>query len=70
MLKPANPEYLIQAAYSAGRFDRSDEALAFTRCAIELDPHNASAEWEARGEIEYFGDSLPELKRMSTSPWN
>ncbi len=56
-LEPGNPEYLDQAALSAATFGRSDEALALTRRAVELDPLNASS-WGARGEIQYFEGQL------------
>jgi tetratricopeptide (TPR) repeat protein len=42
-LEPGNPEYLDQAAFAAAQFDRSDEALALARRAVELDPLNASS---------------------------
>ena len=56
-LEPGNPEYLDQAAFSAAKFGRSDEALAFARRALELDPLNAFS-WGTRGEIEYYEGQL------------
>jgi len=56
-LEPGNPEYLDQAAYSAARFRRSDEALALARRAVELDPLNPGS-WSALGEIKYFEGQL------------
>jgi tetratricopeptide (TPR) repeat protein len=55
-LEPGNPEYPDQAASSAAT-DRSEEALALARRAVELDPLNASS-WEVRGEIRYFEGQL------------
>ena len=55
-LEPGNPEYLDQAAFSAAKFGRSDEALTLARRAVELDPLNAFS-WGTRGEIEYYGGS-------------
>jgi DNA-binding winged helix-turn-helix (wHTH) protein/TolB-like protein len=52
-LEPGNPEYLDQAVFAAATFGRSEEAHAFARRAIELDPLNASS-WGARGELEYL----------------
>src|SRR3984885_945120 len=56
-LEPGNPEYLDQAAFSAAKFGRSDEALALARRAVELDPLNAFS-WQTRGEIEYYDGQL------------
>jgi TolB-like protein/DNA-binding winged helix-turn-helix (wHTH) protein len=56
-LEPGNPEYLDQAAFSAAKFGRSDEALALARRAVELDPLNAFS-WGTRGEIEYYEGQL------------
>jgi predicted Zn-dependent protease len=56
-IDPGTPWYLVQAAHSAVRFGRSDEALALVRRAVELDPLNADG-WEARGEIEYYEGQL------------
>ena len=56
-LEPGNPECLDQAAYSAARFGRSDEALALASRAVELDPLNASS-WGTRGELRYFEGQL------------
>ena len=56
-LEPGNPEYLDQAAYSAVRFCRSDEALALARRALELDPLNAYS-WDVRGQIKYYAGQL------------
>jgi TolB-like protein/DNA-binding winged helix-turn-helix (wHTH) protein len=56
-LGPGNPEYLLQAAFSAAQLGHSDEALALARRAIELDPLNA-ATWEERGEIEFYEGQL------------
>jgi len=56
-LEPGNPEYLDQAAFSAAKFGRSDEALTLARRAVELDPLNAFS-WGTRGEIEYYEGQL------------
>ena len=56
-IEPGNPEYLDQAAFSAAKFGRSDEALALARRAVELDPLNAFS-WGTRGEIEYYEGQL------------
>jgi TolB-like protein/DNA-binding winged helix-turn-helix (wHTH) protein/Tfp pilus assembly protein PilF len=56
-LEPGNPEYLDQAAFSAAKFGRSDEALVLARRAVELDPLNAFS-WGTRGEIEYYEGQL------------
>ena len=56
-LEPGNPEYLVQAAYSAAMFSRADEALALARRAVELDPLNPGT-WSGLGEIEYFEGQL------------
>ncbi len=56
-LEPGYPEYLDQAAFSAAKFGRSDEALALARRAVELDPLNAFS-WGTRGEIEYYEGQL------------
>ena len=56
-LEPGNPEYLDQAAFSAAKFARSDEALALARRAVALDPLNAFS-WGTRGEIEYYEGQL------------
>src|SRR5580658_4344403 len=56
-LEPGNPEYLDQAAFSAAKFGRSDEALVLARRALELDPLNAFS-WGTRGEIEYYEGQL------------
>jgi tetratricopeptide (TPR) repeat protein len=41
--EPGNPGYLKQAADSAARFRRFDEALALARRSVELDPLNANS---------------------------
>jgi len=56
-LEPGNPEYLDQAAFSAAKFGRSDEALVLARRAVDLDPLNAFS-WGTRGEIEYYEGQL------------
>jgi tetratricopeptide (TPR) repeat protein len=56
-LEPGNPEYLDQAAFSAAKFGRPDEALVLARRAVELDPLNAFS-WGTRGEIEYYEGQL------------
>jgi tetratricopeptide (TPR) repeat protein len=56
-LKPGNPEYLGQAAFSAAQFGRLEEALALARRAVELDPLDATS-WAQLGEIEYFEGQL------------
>src|SRR5271167_4995428 len=56
-LKPGNPEYLGQAAFSALQFGRFEEALALARRAVELDPLNPTS-WAQLGEIEYFEGQL------------
>src|SRR5277367_401837 len=56
-LKPGNPEYLGQAAFSALQFGRFEEALALARRAVELDPLNPPS-WGLLGEIEYFEGQL------------
>jgi TolB-like protein/DNA-binding winged helix-turn-helix (wHTH) protein len=52
-IEPGNPWYLDQAADSAARFGRFDEALPLARRAVELDPLSPNS-WEERGEIEYY----------------
>src|ERR1700751_3506309 len=74
-LEPGNPEYLDQAAFSAAKFGRSDEALVLAHRAVELDPLNAFS-WGTRGEIEYYEGQLTgaetDVKKsleLSTDVW-
>jgi TolB-like protein/DNA-binding winged helix-turn-helix (wHTH) protein len=56
-LEPGNPNYLRQEAYSAAIFGRSDEALALSRRAVELDPLNPNG-WETLGSIRFYEGQL------------
>ena len=71
-LDPGNPENVGFAAFSAAQFGRSNEALAFARQAVDLDPLNANS-WEGLGEIELFLGRLDEAaadskKALALSP--
>ena len=60
-LDPENPEYLINAAYSAITFGHYDEALALARRAVELDPLNSTS-WGGLGAISNYEGQLAEAE--------
>lgn len=58
-LAPGNPEILANAAGSAAKLGRFDEALRLIRRAVELDPLNANVR-AGLGQLEYWAGTLDE----------
>jgi tetratricopeptide (TPR) repeat protein len=56
-LAPGNPEILANAAGSAAKLGRFDEALRLIRRAVELDPLNAKLR-AGLGQLEYWAGAL------------
>jgi tetratricopeptide (TPR) repeat protein len=56
-LEPGNPEAARSAAASARMLGRFDEALQFSRRAVDLDPLNADS-WQSLGDTDYYAGQL------------